>query len=491
MEEDAFLYTPNRALLEKSLKVAEETRALVAEYQARDDALAQREEKLREQLKGIEFQRSELKYMLEEAKLSLERIESNVHRLKSVLSPMKNMPSDILLRIFHFVVLHGEEYMIDSLEFGDYIGSFPTPILLGGVCSHWRRLVKQSTQLWDCVLLITSALRITDEEASSSHLSSIRHWIASGRQETQSLFIDYYDPILGSDVYTALQATTPTWKSIIMSVKADDLPTAWNIDKIRSSNVTVCVYDPNCTVNQLIPLLRQATNLKMVGVLPPWGNMPWVSLRSLTIASFLGVPPFSYPNFGAEELRSILDAAVHLEVLKLDFDMEKDILSNPVTQNREKIRHVSLKSLSFSLHHLKEDGSLFGVQIDAPLLQQVSILTAEQAKLDENPSQIQMWQGVTSVTVHDITNGEVTTLVHFLRCLPKVTSIDVQGKCIDALFTLVNGFYIHIPPKFGTIPLLNLTKVTMNRTDIQGKTLITMLETRLAQLDGGFGWISA
>ncbi|KIM23211.1 hypothetical protein M408DRAFT_321329 [Serendipita vermifera MAFF 305830] len=419
MEEDAFLYTPNRFLLEKSLKVVEETRALVAEYQARDDALAQREEKLRGQLKGIEFQRSELKYMLEEAKLSLERIENNVHRLKSI--------SD----------------------------TYPS------------RQLKQSTQLWDCVLVLTSSLRITDEETSSGHLSSIRHWIASGRQETQSLFIDDYDPTLGSDVYTALRSTTPTWKSIIMSVKADDPPTAWNIDEIRSSNVTVCLYHSESTVNPLIPLLRQATNLKMVGVLPPWGNMPWVSLRSLTIASFLGATPFSYPDFGAEELRSILDAAVHLEVLELNFDMEKDILNISATQNREHVRHVALKSLAFSLHHLEEDGCLFGVQIDAPLLQQVSILSADQAKLDENPSQIQMWQGVTSVTVHDITNGEVTALVHFLRCLPKVTSIDVQGNCIDALFTLVNGFYTHIPPKFATIPLLNLTKVTMNQTDIQ------------------------
>lgn len=31
----------------------------------------------------------------------------------------------------------------------------------------------------------------------------------------------------------------------------------------------------------------------------------------------------------------------------------------------------------------------------------------------------------------------------------------------------------------------------MDRADIRGNTLIEMLEIRLAQLEGGFGWISA
>lgn len=495
MEGDAFSYAPNRALLEKSLKLAEETKALVAEYQAQDEALSQREKTLREQLKDIKSQKKWLHGMLEEAESSLEHIEENVHYLKCALSPMRTMPPEILLLIFEYVILHGENYIIEGFQTWTLIDDFPTPVLLGSVCSRWYHIVKQNTKLWNSILIRTGALPEwvgeDDEENNNAHFHNIRHWIASGRQENQSLFINDYDPLAISSIYATLKPTGPSWKAIIIDVKVDHGSMSWDIEKIRAEQVIVCLpKERPHTMNQLLPLLRQASHLIIMGALPPWGDMPWVALRKLELTPFASDDPGSV-IFGAYALRTIFDAALHLETLSLNFHVAHQTPDDYVANHQEKLGHGALKFLGFPLHHLEEDGRLFGVQIDAPLLQHVTLFSYNGARLSENPSKVETWQGVTSVALYEIIDDEVLPTVQFLRCLPEVISIDVQGRNVEALFTLMTGFYAHIPPKYATIPLPKLTEVTMRGADIKGKTLIEMLEMRLAQLESGLNWISA
>ncbi|KIM19441.1 hypothetical protein M408DRAFT_316846 [Serendipita vermifera MAFF 305830] len=239
----------------------------------------------------------------------------------------------------------------------------------------------------------------------------------------------------------------------------------------------------------MVPLLRYATKLTLTGTLPLWGDMPWTSLRTLSLLPFAGAGRPNTLEFGAQQLLCILNAAVHLEELSLNFIVTSDTTE---MEDLAKIGHQALRSFSFHLNHLRIDGSLFGMQISAPRLEYTNILSANATSfdVDESLNRIEAtFKHVTLVAIKKVEVDEVPKIVQFLRCLPKVTSIDVQGPNIDALFTLINGFYAHVPPGYVTIPLLKLIKVTMDRTDIQGKTLIEMLEVRLAQLEGGFGCI--
>lgn len=160
MEEGTFLHAHNRTLLEKSRKIAEETRALVTEYLAQGEMLAQREKRLRDQLMDIEFQRLRLNDMLEDARASLVRMESNVHHLQCALSPIRTMPSEILLRIFHYAVLQGS------------------------VCSHWRAIIKQNAKLWDYIHVRSPNLIDEEKEGEKKarHLHIIHQWMASGNK---------------------------------------------------------------------------------------------------------------------------------------------------------------------------------------------------------------------------------------------------------------------------------------------------------------------
>lgn len=237
-----------------------------------------------------------------------------------------------------------------------------------------------------------------------------------------------------------------------------------------------------------MPLLRYASQLTLTGTLPRWGDTPWASLRSLSLLPFSGNNETLFLEFGAQELRGILNAAVCLENLMLDFYVTHGTVG---TGNREQVGHQTLRHLSFRLHHLQNDGYLFGMQVTAPQLRHITVIAVDEIEFDEGLVQIEAFQNVTSVTIDPIKVHEVPITVQFLRYLPKVTSIDVQGQNVDALFTLINGFYAHAPPIYSTAPLLKLTKVTIENADIRGKTLIKMLEARLAQLEGGFGWISA
>lgn len=490
MEEGTFLHAHNRTLLEKSRKIAEETRALVTEYLAQGEMLAQREKRLRDQLMDIEFQRLRLNDMLEDARASLVRMESNVHHLQCALSPIRTMPSEILLRIFHHIVLRGEAYI--RTEFRDWHGiePFTTPVLLSSVCSHWRAVVKQNAKLWDYIHVKAPTLHDAEQQGKKKdiHLQSIRHWMAFGKQDRQSLFVDEYHPMTKSKVYTALKSSSPSWKSITIAISNDDPSVHWELGKMQASDVSIYVSRAFPGIDSIIPLLRYATNLTLTGTLPRWGDMPWTSLRTLSLLSFAGESDLKMLEFGAQELRCILNAAIHLEELMLNF-LVADNTSE--MEEQAKVQHQALRSFSFHLNHLRIDGSLFGMQISAPRLEHINILSTDATKFDESLTQIEAFKHSTSVVINEIEIHEVPTIVRFLRCLPKVTGIDVQGPNIDALFTLINGFYTHVPPRYATVPLLKLTKVTMDQTDIRGKTLVEMLETRLAQLEGGFGWISA
>ncbi|KIM23214.1 hypothetical protein M408DRAFT_28121 [Serendipita vermifera MAFF 305830] len=484
----------NRAMLEKSRKTVEEMRTMIREYHAQDALLSQHEDNLRNQLKDAEFRREHLKSTLKEAELSLERMENTVHHLECSLSPMRSMPSEILLRIFHYVVLQGKEYLEEKFTTWDRIDSFPTPVILSSVCCHWRDVVEKNAKLWDFVLLRIPTLLMAEAEGGlkhSRHLRSVRHWIANGRQDRQSLFIEDYGFHLKPTIYSVLGPQLPVWKSISISIINDNPSSPWEIEKIRSKEVTVYRRRVMPSMTSMKPLLQYARNLTITGTPPEWGDTPWASLRSLKLTSFAGDEASDYLSFGAQDLRDIINAAVCLKDLELNFCIDRSAPAAQYSGDQIACSHRSLQSLSLHLHHLEEGGRAFGVHLDSPSLHHLNILSIGQAAFDDVLLQAETWQSITSLAFCAIKELDALTVTRFMRHLPNVNSIEMQGRNLDALFTLVNGFYAQVPPKYAALPLLKLNTVTMSDVDIRGETLITMLETRLAQRESGFRWISA
>ena len=77
------------------------------------------------------------------------------------------------------------------------------------------------------------------------------------------------------------------------------------------------------------------------------------------------------------------------------------------------------------------------------------------------------------------------TSIQLLHHFPNVASFTLSGPNVDKLIILINAYYHHVPPQYATLPLSRLTKVTLDGTDIQGETLIALVEQRLTQLEGG------
>ncbi|KIM23213.1 hypothetical protein M408DRAFT_28120 [Serendipita vermifera MAFF 305830] len=484
----------NRLMLDRSIRAVEEMKEMIRDYEVQDTGLSEREASLRNQLKEVEFRRKQLSDTLEETRTSLERMESTVNRLKCVLSPMRRLPSDILLRIFHHFILQSQEYMQEKFEKWKIIETYPNPVILSSVCSHWRDVVKQNAKLWDSILVRIPTIISTEEEGEKKgegHLNSIRHWMTFGLQERQSLFIDEYKPKVKDKMYAALQSESPLWKAITIAIINEDPFVPWDIGKLRADDVLIYLNQSAPWMNSVTELLRYATNLTLTGILPPWGDTPWASLRSLKILPYACDEPANPLNFGEGELRSILNAAIHLQTLELSFALPDETVESSDVQNQEKVEHQALKSLSIHMHHIQANGHLFGARIVGPCFENLIVLSSSRARLDSAPFIIETWQNFTSVEFHEIKDHEVPTVVEFLRRLPNVTNMEVRGKNIDALINLFNVFYAHVPPKYATIPVPKLTKFIMDATDIRGKTLISFLEKRITQREGGFDWISA
>lgn len=484
MAQKSTLDAADRSMLNKSLKLVEEMKGMICDYRLQDEVLSQQEVVLRNQLKDLDFRRKQIKETIEESQATLSRMESTVQRVKCMLSPMRRMPSDILLHIFRECVLLEKDYLWTMMELWEPIESLSAPITLGGVCSHWRTIVKQNARMWDYILIRRPYRLYGDQGEIESQMRIISHWMNQGLQSKQSVLIDDHDPGAQSVIYSILGYRSPLWKSITIGIpSSNSFNGRWRVAKLRAEEVTIYRNTHNL-IEFFLPLLQNASKLTIVGPLPTLGNIPWVLLRSLTIRALAGDQSSIPLPFGIVDLRDLLNVATHLENLELDFGVAWVFSDSQESPIQDVVNHRALKTLSLHIHHLDAGGRPFGLKIEAPTLQHLNILSFDEYRVNYDQPSPERWEGITSVALCKIQEHEVSSIADFLRYLPNIINLEVQGHHVNTLFILMNSFYDGVPPRYTSLPLSRLSNVTISRADIRGTTLLELVTTRLSHIEG-------
>jgi hypothetical protein len=77
-------------------------------------------------------------------------VQSIKYKRKGVLHPLRRLPPEILLQIFHECVAEEVEDLRNQLPFS---GDIQSPVILAGVCTQWRRIVQHSPRFWNYICL--------------------------------------------------------------------------------------------------------------------------------------------------------------------------------------------------------------------------------------------------------------------------------------------------------------------------------------------------
>lgn len=75
-------------------------------------------------------------------------VQSIKYKREGVLHPLRRLPPEILLQIFHECVAEEVEALRNQLPFSKVIQS---PLVLAGVCTRWRRIVLQNPRFWNYI----------------------------------------------------------------------------------------------------------------------------------------------------------------------------------------------------------------------------------------------------------------------------------------------------------------------------------------------------
>ena len=419
-------------------------------------------------------------------------MESAVERLKCATSPMARFPVEVLLRIFRIMVDQAAELRRTQARKRESRQFDRVLVTLGHVCSEWRMIINQSTTLWEHVTIrtyITASPWVAEERIRMD--ARMAQWMKRGLHTDKQLFIDRWRVLEAETIKAIVGSKDRPWKSLEIAVSTSDPSIEWDVRAISARSVTLYRAKSSLILESFVPLLRYAVTISIMGTPPNWGNTPWSSLLSLHIRPFVKSGGPNHLNFGLADLRDLLNAAPYLKNLELDFTIDIELTTALNETMDGSMEHTRLNSLSMHLHHLDIYGRPFGIPLSTPSLHSLKVLSLSRRSLSTGVSANSTWENVTSVAFSTLEEHDVPIAVSFLHQFSNLTSLDVQGPHIDKLFTLINAFYHHVPPQYATLPASKLTKVIFDGTDIQGETLIALVERRLAQLEGGIQGILA
>ncbi|KAF5347269.1 hypothetical protein D9756_009986 [Leucocoprinus leucothites] len=148
--------------------------------------------------------------------LSLERqsLRVVIENYQSILSPINNLPSDVLQEIFYHCLPVAHNVIMSINE---------PPLLLGRVCKRWRDVAFSTPRLWNSLHIVAVPLTFLTNERKQAILGNISSWLArSGVLPLSiSLYHDSQSPTRGRtknpEVQPYLDVIIPhsrRWKSI-------------------------------------------------------------------------------------------------------------------------------------------------------------------------------------------------------------------------------------------------------------------------------------
>ena len=472
---ESFDTKPTRSILNSTLVIVSQLRDALNEFAAQEEGLLSQIARLELRLKNAKEQHNKLKEHVDITNKSLKQQEEVVKGLQDALSPGRRLPADVLIRIFRFTVHLTEDSWKASLSRWTNTCIGNTPIVLSSVCSNWRSIVQSDSLLWAPFLIQLSKLKST---VSVSEIHRIKHWTTYGHRSQQSLILDNWNLNRHLLVEKQLSSEVTPWKRLsICVVEVPDTDT-WDIERLRAHEVEI--YRTHSTSLRFFePLMRYASALTIYGPPPQWGTLPWAALKSLTIKNvarkWISIEKIS---FDQGEFMNLLRATPRLTDLTLDFVAD---WSKPPATEFTLITHFSLETISLHHNHFIENGNIFGVELVAPSLRKLTLLSIKFTNVIPQESFHCMWDAPTHLVLPPFHDHNVEVVSHILRWYPNVDTLEVKGSGVDTLFIFIHSVYHHIPPP-EPMPLPRLTNLLMRNTDLRGETLIELLENRLRQV---------
>ena len=151
--------------------------------------------------------------------LSLERHDTQSNHFHNIKSTINQLPNELLAEIFATVChADSDQFLGDRQRHRK-----TTPLVLGGVCAHWRKVVQSSPRIWSHLSLCLS----TPWARYESQVSLLREWLSRSGVCPLTINLvflneDEWTNMLANELIDLLAQNAFRWKSINFV-----LPEAW------------------------------------------------------------------------------------------------------------------------------------------------------------------------------------------------------------------------------------------------------------------------
>ena len=194
--------------------------------------------------------------------------------------------------------------------------------------------------------------------------------------------------------------------------------------------------------------------------------------------------PKSRVSFGTAQFAALFGAATELTELVLDFTPDTSTLQSRVVPV---VTHEKLQSLSLHLSHFVVNKGPFGVELKAPSLQRLNLLSMAYGATTEITPFNYKWGQPSILSLPPIEGSEIIVALDLLKWLPGIHTLEVTGRNVDALFTFMNDPLVQGSHHSDDISLPKLACIRMTDADVCGETLIKLLQSRMQRVRGGVG----
>jgi hypothetical protein len=462
-----------RSILFRTINTVKDLASTLDDLLADEKATLLRLEQLKQMVKEEERKSEDLKDLIVATRTSKGTMETVVHNLRSLLSPMKTLPTEILIKIFSETI----EQANQERRLLAFTWEWPYPdrtaILLAQVCTRWRQIFSLNQSLWNHIDLPHGSTW-----AGAGEIEHFNHCTKLGSSLQQLLSIPGWDITTQETVLGALGGRSTRYKSIELST-VDDPVGLWDVQVLNTQEVTLYRGYECQTSSYFTPLFHSASKLTIYGNAPLWGTVPWVSLQTLIIRQFCYEDRERLTGimFTRDDFIQLLNATPSLLHLQFDFQMTEILIE---WADDIYMLHSGIKHLSVHLNHFAGGKGLFGLQLNLPALCTLEFLSihCHFAPVNEGES-IYIGLNPSRLVLPALKVYETVLASHILHVLPSIQHLDLLGSYSKPLLQPLHPG----DPPAKSIPIPKLETLSITDSDVDGETLLRFVKTRL-QLRG-------
>ncbi|KAF7353643.1 hypothetical protein MVEN_01049000 [Mycena venus] len=271
----------------------------------------------------LEAEISRTQAILQDLQRSHRRLKTSVDAHLALLSPMRNLPPEVLQHIFIMAVPSDRNPVMHSSE---------APVLLGRVCSSWRRIAFATPQLWASIHVVTPQVDYSESAISPGEIRrmAMEEWLARSGACPLSISIWVSRAAWGAAAAAAASPFVETilplanrWKDIELRVPSDSLDSFHylqgpDVPWLKSLSVTNGGSLARDDWSGNLVFLQQAPQLHALSLTHD-GNvslplLPWGQLTSLSLS-----PTQEFFGLNTEMTLEILSQCLNLRMCTLHF----------------------------------------------------------------------------------------------------------------------------------------------------------------------------